>query len=419
MQDLMGQYYLRLFPHETVYRWLAYGNDGPHPQADKGYFQRREFNFTLEGDIFVRYLSYKDGAEFAKDLKARRPTKIDIGPVYNLDPRKRQAYKGAFKSAGEERELVFDVDIDDYDDVTNFTYAKDGWDRCWPLMQAVVQVLDHGLREDFGFQHIMWVFSGRRGIHCWVNDRRARLMTDEQRSAVAQYFNVYQGREKGRAKLAFNQPMHPSTARAFAVLEKVWREKILPKQELLTREASRRAVLEYVPDEQVRDKVAAKWARMGAAEGHDAQMWGVLVEEVGRAVASTRLKGNGPAKRALQKCTTEIVFAFAYPRVDIEVSKKKNHLLKAPFCVHPKTGKVCVPFDPAKAHLFNVERDVPTVAGLLNEMERNGGKSWRDTRLKVAVDWMEEHLLKGLRKENQAHLDGLARAAANAPSLAF
>ena len=36
----------------------------------------------------------------------------------------------------------------------------------------------------------------------------------------------------------------------------------------------------------------------------------------------------------------EIVLQYMYPRIDEEVTKKRNHLLKAPFCVHPATGLV-------------------------------------------------------------------------------
>ena len=86
------------------------------------------------------------------------------------------------------------------------------------------QVLDHGLRDDFGFEHILWVYSGRRGIHCWVCDERARLLPDEQRAAIATYFAVYKGQEKGAPRLMLAAPTwnHPALESAYDRLLSHW-----------------------------------------------------------------------------------------------------------------------------------------------------------------------------------------------------
>lgn len=53
------------------------------------------------------------------------------------------------------------------------------------------------------------------------------------------------------------------------------------------------------------------------------------------------------------------------------MSTKRNHLLKAPFCVHPKTGNVCVPFAVEDAGGFDPEH-VPTLQGLIAELDGMG-----------------------------------------------
>ncbi len=65
-------------------------------------------------------------------------------------------------------------------------------------------------------------------------------------------------------------------------------------------------------------------------------------------------------------CLNEIKLNFLYPRLDINVSKHLNHLLKAPFCVHPKTGMVSVPLNRNDIFNFSLE-NIPNIFSCIDD----------------------------------------------------
>ncbi|KAK9794941.1 hypothetical protein WJX73_003217 [Symbiochloris irregularis] len=434
VQQLMRAYYGNIFPYQEMYEWLVYSNDSRHAQADSGFFQRREFCFTLDGDIFVRYQSFKDGAELHAALVRQVPAKIDIGPMYNVDPRRRNAYAGLENGfQPRQRELVFDIDLTDYDDVRTCGSGGHICSECWPFMAVAVQILDAALRDDFGFNHILWVFSGRRGIHAWVCDKRARELTDEQRGSIAAFLSVYKGQENGQAKILLSH--HPSIDRAHGLLLPFWKEEILPRQKLLLDSAHWRSVLSFLPDQEIQHTLSSRWEAENARGIADEEAcsrgrWQDVEDAVAR-VVNTKAVDKG-LKFALQKGLKECVFAHVYPRLDVEVSKKRNHLLKAPLCVHPKTGKVCVPFAAVDAPTFDPDA-VPTVSQLLDEFsaERSArqehpgaaamekGEGWKHTSLASCMTVFVQSFLQPLCAAGREELGSKAREAAAQPSLAW
>lgn len=98
---------------------------------------------------------------------------------------------------------------------------------------------------------------------------------------------------------------------------------------------------------------------------------------------------------------------YTYPRLDIEVSKKLNHLLKSPFVVHPGTGRVCVPIDTKSLEEFD-PLGVPTVLQLLEEIDQWQGpedgegrsvQDWEKTSLKPYVEYFRAFVMALMREE--------------------
>ena len=136
--------------------------------------------------------------------------------MYNTDPRDRKSVRvaSAFKPVA--KELVFDIDLTDYDEIRTCCDGANICPRCWKFIPMAIKVVDAALREDFGFEHVMWVYSGRRGAHAWIRAKRAREMGDEKRRALAGYLEVVRGGSQGGKKVNVRHPLHPHLAFAFS-----------------------------------------------------------------------------------------------------------------------------------------------------------------------------------------------------------
>ncbi|KAJ3011653.1 primase, DNA, polypeptide 1 (49kDa) [Thoreauomyces humboldtii] len=449
-QNLLRVFYNRLFPFGEFYRWLSYG------AVEPTYFAKREWSFTLASDVYMRFQSFSTADDLKQEILRLCPVKIDIGAVYNLAPKdKKSVLPGAFTPL--ERELVFDIDMTDYDDVRTCCSGGDICLKCWDFMTIAIKVLHRALTDDFGFKHLLWVYSGRRGVHCWVADERARKLSFETRSSIVsclsfatgaavdkddggsddEYVTRAQddaynrntkvnakqapaliledseeendsgddtrrkavkreprsgdddsedddGRGKRNGKSSHQNrrkrpeevdeeesdvddlppgrvppPFHYSLARAQKVLLKHFKQTILKAQEVLATQPRWNKILAMVPDVELRSRLDAEWAKTAA--GSSVSKWAQLVHVL----------------RQSKTCVNterEIMFRLTYPRLDANVSMGLNHLLKSPFCVHPKTGRVCVPIDPKKCGSFN-PLTVPSLQGLIGELNDTRGKT--------------------------------------------
>lgn len=391
-------YYGRLFPYADMFKWLSYGNDGKHPGCDQSYFGRREFSFTLDNNIYLRFQSFNNASELEKAIKEKCPFKIDIGAIYNVDPAKRHAYaQGNDNFTPTEKELVFDIDISDYDDVRRCCKEANVCSNCWPLMTVAIKVIDASLREDFGFNHILWVYSGRRGVHCWVCDAKARRLNNEQRAAIADYFRVYKGNENNNRKVSFmGRALHPFLVRSYTdVLKDFFENKLLLSQNLFSSHESYEEILKMIPEENIASELRSRWQENRRVKDDiNVYRWKQLKD----LLQAGKQKASG-----IRRCVEEIVFTFTYPRLDMEVSRKLNHLLKAPFCVHPQTGRVCIPIDPKECDKFDPST-VPTLSQLLQELNRGGSKAemdnaeWERTSLGKSILYFRQSFLQPLLK---------------------
>jgi len=391
-RELLRVYYDKMFPYRDMFRWLSYKNDpkSSSPSVQKDFFLRREFTLVLEGDIYCRYTCFKDADEYRQAVMTQQPVRMEIGAVFSHPPKLHKAIvKEKYKPV--ERELVFDIDMDDYDDIRTCCTGAKLCTKCWNFMKAAIKTLRRALIEDFGFKHILFVYSGRRGVHCWVCDSAARKLSNDHRSAVAEYLTVVAGgSNKAKADITNKgaDDIHPSIAKAHDICKKYFRDDpngVLQGQDIFKKGPHLERIADILG---TAERTALETYCKNHPEATSLQIWDQI--EKLQEEHATRLPTIREKQQARNLCK-EVCLQYSYPRLDINVSKQMNHLLKSPFVVHPKTGRVCVPIDPDKVDDFN-PLEVPTLGMLAGELET--GKN----SLKQYTHFFQEKFLKPLEE---------------------
>ncbi|PPQ70526.1 hypothetical protein CVT26_013984 [Gymnopilus dilepis] len=390
-QEVMLTFYRRLYPFKSIFHWLN------HEHAPTRLFTQREFAFTLQGDVYLRYNSFSNVDELKNQVCHLNPTRFEIGPVYSARPKDKKTMRpGAFQPIL--RELVFDIDMTDYDSIRTCCSGADICRKCWGFIAAAVRVLDSGLRNEFGYQKLLWVYSGRRGIHLWISDKEAMELTDQQRKALVGWLTVIQGgKESGRILNISrnNGKLPPPIQDALDFLRLGFVDLILRTQECFKSEEGYEELLKAIPDSNLAKTLRSKWESKPGRSSED--KWSDCFKDMS-------------AHKTLRTALEDIILQYTYPRLDAEVSKHRNHLLKAPFCVHPATGRVCVPLDLEMIENFD-PKAVPTVFQLLAELDAiqktedqdmELHSDWEKTSLKPYINIMDKHasdLMQEVRKE--------------------
>ncbi|CAM0140746.1 unnamed protein product [Umbelopsis sp. WA50703] len=389
---LLRTFYNRFFPYKLYYNWLNYDST---PSRN---FTHREFSFTLASDTYLRYNSYADADDLRNDIERLQPVKIDIGAVYTARPKEKKTISPkAFQPV--EKELVFDIDMTDYDEIRTCCSGGDICHKCWGFMTVAIKVIHAALRDDFGFKHLLWVYSGRRGVHCWVCDERARKLNNEARSAIVAYLEVIKGGAEMTRKVRLPTLLHPSLTRSLDILRQHFVPLVVEEQGVFNDPGNWNKVLKIVPDQALQAKLNEQWEN---TEASGISRWDDLRAELE--------KGEISKKRTTERLNLlprDIVFQYTYPRLDDKVTTNINHLLKSPFCVHPKTERVCVPIDPDHCDDFDPFA-VPTLQKLCKELDEyhavNGNTAdkrmadYEKTSLKEYVEIFEK-FVDGLFKE--------------------
>jgi DNA primase small subunit len=345
-------FYGRIFPSLQIYRWLCRGRS-------EEIFEKREFSYTVN-ERYMRPKSYKTHDSWRKDLLLINPEKIDIGAIYGSRPTRHNFRTIHPKS----KEFVLDIDINDYDNIRTCCDGPNICKLCWEYIIIAVKIIQLIITKQFGFEMILWVFSGRRGVHCWICDESAMCLTNSERRRIIQFISIWKDQPNnsgftGKKGIDPNLKLNCDPFSIYIdLLYKHFVENILEQQNIFKTERIFKIVLYFIPEsfKNVRKTLQTEFDNF--PNSNNEERW-----ESFKQIIKSEIKNVDESEQIIN----QVIFYFTFPRLDENVSLNIGHLLKCPFVIHPQTEKICAPIDPLKISDFD-PLTIPTLSSLMNEL---------------------------------------------------
>jgi hypothetical protein len=309
----ISTYIRHIFPGSLVYEMMV--ASGGREGCESHGTHYRDLGFRNSKNYWWRDGKHtvKSREDFYTQLLKQLPHQVHLDLLHIYDSVDREVMV--------KRELVFDIDVTDF--VRYCKCERCCCEVCWLHIEGASRILYHLLTEILAIptQHILWVLSGKKGIHCIINQEQYLLMGLKQKESIYRLF--HKPTLDDLAQFGANLP-HEFVQE----LDTMFVSLVIEKRRLLSVKEFTTFCLSLVKGRypSLHYPLLTNWNQRG---GTSLQKWQFLKD------LESSVGGIKP--------TTLIILHLYYPRIDKGPLCDRKHLFKAPFSIHFDTGKIGMP----------------------------------------------------------------------------
>jgi len=322
----------RLFPVGAIVQYVT--RNGRLP------LRHCEFAIKNKDDFLTRHRHFDQGDALQNWLAHMAPLRLEIGPWHMELSKVSKDKTTPYANLPVQRYLAFDVDMCDFV-VGNAELERDGYIRkcrcrtkksgtcsygCWFYMRVAVQVLTYLMRNCFGAQEVLAIFSGNRGVHVMCLDETFVGLNGEERKGILERIKLF-------ADPVANYYHNEFTPYIYEyIMKPAFYDHWLDGQLLILESATTTRMLVLC-------------AKLDSVTQLPAPVMHIMVRLVHATCREVREVAWQELCRAMDVPDFERIFIFKamFPRLDGAVTTGMGHLIKAPFVIHPTSRRCSVP----------------------------------------------------------------------------